>query len=162
GLALFAGIGAIGLHASFRLLLFVPLVVLYIWRFVRGARWPVAALGLAVLGAGGMALYLPLRSASGHVDTLDWGHPRTAAALLDHVDAGRIRRAFAAQMLSGDRALVTRHARLVAERTDADLGTLVLAAAAGGAAVLLLRRGQRGATLLFFAVAAGDVAYAVF
>jgi tetratricopeptide (TPR) repeat protein len=154
-LAFGAGLAATGLHASFRLLLALPLCGLYLWRLARGARWPVAAPALVVLGAAGVALYLPVRSASGRIGALDWGHPRTAVALVEHLDAARIRTAFKAKMF----AATAGPARAVADRTDADLGTLALVAAAGGALALAARR--RSALALLAVVALGDAAYAI-
>jgi hypothetical protein len=156
-LAFGAGLSATGLHASFRLLAAVPLVALYLVRLRRGARWPVVAPALVALGAAGVALYLPLRSA--RVPELDWGHPRTAVALVEHLDAARIRRAFAGQMF----AATAGPARRIAAQTEADLGTLALVAAAGGALALAARRGgaRRGALAFLLVVALGDVAYAI-
>lgn len=155
-LALFAGAAATGLHTSFRLLLLAPFLVVYGARAVRGARWPLAAPALVLVGALGTAAYLPVRSASGHAAALDWGHPRTAAATVDHLVAGRIRRAFAGQMLAGGMA------GDAAERTEGDAGVLALLAAAGGALALAVRRGRRSALAVLLVVAAGDFAYAVY
>ncbi len=161
GLALFAGLGITGVHASFRLLLAVPFIIIYLWRLWRGARWPVAALALVALGAGGALVYTPLRSATGRVDALDWGHPRTAAALVDQVSAGRIRRAFADQILTRDARALAAHAEEMAGLLEGDLGVLAILVAGGGALVLLLRRGRRGAGALLVAFVATDFVYSV-
>jgi tetratricopeptide (TPR) repeat protein len=95
------------------------------------------------------------------VAALDWGHPRTAAALVDHLDAGRIRRSFHAEMLTSDTAALRAHAEAVAAQAEGDLGALALLAAGGGVVWLFARRGRRAAGAFLLAVAVGDVAYAV-
>ena len=156
-LAFFAGIAAIGLHGSFRLLLFVPVAGTLLVRFVRGRRELAAAPFLAVLGAAAILVYMPVRSATGRVAALDWGHTASAAGLADHVLAGRIRRAFVREMFAGEGT--GRNLAAFGELVEGDLGALALVAAAGGAAALLLRRRHGAAALLLFVVA-GEVAYA--
>src|SRR5262249_29901547 len=155
-LAFLAGIAAIGLHGSFRLLLFLPVVAAFLWRYLRGVRALAAAPFLAVLGALGILLYMPVRSATGRVAVLDWGTTRSAAGLADHVFAGRIRRSFAGEMFS----LEATRPNLVAfgGLVEGDLGALALVAAAGGAAALLARR--RGAAALLAFIVAGEIVYA--
>jgi hypothetical protein len=155
-LALVAGLGATGVHASFRLLLAVPFVLLYMWRLVRRReRWVVLAPFLLVLGMAGTALYLPLRSA--RVPELDWGHASTARGFVDHVTARRIRLAFHGEMFRGGARAAARLGALA----EGDLGALALLAAAGGALALLLRARGRAAGALLLFVAAGDFAYSI-
>jgi tetratricopeptide (TPR) repeat protein len=155
GLALFAGVAALGLHSSFALLLLPAFAAIYGLRIARGSRRAALAPAMAVLGGAAILAYLPLRSASGHVDAVDWGQPRDAAALVDHVSGGRIRRAFEGQMLAGGML------GAVLERVEDDAGALALVAACGGALALALRRGRRVPLLLALLIIAGDLVYAV-
>jgi len=93
------------------------------------------------------------------VARLDWGHPRTAAALADHVSGGRIRRAFDKEMLG---AAQPGKLDTVVEHTEGDAGALALVAAAGGALWLALRRGRRAAFAILAVIVAGDLLYALF
>lgn len=160
-LALVAGIAAAGSHVSYRMLLGLPLAILYLGRLRRGARWVRATPALGALGALATLAYLPLRSASGRVAALDWGHPRTAAALWEHATAARIREAFDEEIFSTVPEVVAENGRRMAALVEADLGVLaLLGAVAGGIALLGSRRGRVAGALLCF-VAAGDLAYSV-
>jgi len=155
-LAFLSGLAATGLHGSYRLLLFVPVVSLLLWRYLRGERRLAAAPFLAVLGAAGALLYMPVRSATGRAAGLDWGHTARLAGVIDHAGAGRIRRAFGDQMLSA--ASTGENLRAVGELVEGDLGALALVAAAAGATVLAFRR--RGAAALLVTIALFELAYA--
>ncbi|RMH40392.1 MAG: DUF2723 domain-containing protein [Deltaproteobacteria bacterium] len=153
-LAWLAGLGA-GLHASYRLLLAVPIAALLFVRLRRGARWPLWTPALAVAAAAAVHAYLPVRSASGRAAALDWGHPRTAAAFVDHaVTARRIRVAYADEIgvrMSGLR-------RAAAQAAD-HLGPLALLAAVGGLVWAFAQRRERWLAAALAAVGAGDLAY---
>src|SRR5690606_37125692 len=91
-LAMVAGLG-LGVHVSFALL-GAPVIALMALRLYRGARWPLLAPLLVVAIAGALYAYLPVRSATGRVAEVDWGHPRDASGLVAHVSAERIREAY--------------------------------------------------------------------
>jgi tetratricopeptide (TPR) repeat protein len=158
-LALLAGLATTGLHVTFAMLLAVPLMVVYIWRYTCGARWVLAAPALASLGAAGVLAYLPIRSASGSVPLLDWGHPRTLEALIDHASGARIRMAYASEMLSGDTAETA--LRTLGGQVVGDLGVLVVVAAVAGAVLLAVRRRNLPAGIVLATVALTDLAYSV-
>lgn len=157
GLALLGGL-SLGLHAQLRLLLGPPVVVWALVRLRRGDRWPLLAPTAVVLGAAVVA-YLPLRAA--RMPALDWADPRTLAQVIDHLQAARIRRAFAEEMFSRDPGTVLLHARAFAQKLEGQLGVPALLAAAAGLAWLLRERRTRliGAVLAF--MLAGDVVYSV-
>ncbi len=160
-LCLVSGVGVAGVHASFRLLLALPVLALLIWRLRAGARWVLAAPALGTLGALGTLVYLPLRSASGHAAVLDWGHPQTFGALWDHaVVARRIRDAYAGEMAASSDALVG-HARRFVDQLEYDLGAVALVAAGVGALLVAWRVRPRFAAFLLLVVAAGDFLYAI-
>lgn len=160
GLALLYGVAATGLHASARLLLALPVLLALGALLRRGARWVLAAPALVTLGALGAALYLPIRSARGP-QTLDWGHPRTLGALIDHLSAGRIRRAYAESMLSPVREVVGAHARTAWQLLDGDLGVPLLCFAAIALVALAWWRGRRVVAAALGLVAALDLVYAI-
>jgi hypothetical protein len=159
-LALVAGLG-IGAHGSFRLLLGLPIAALLLVRLQRGARWPLLAPLVAVVGAGALHLYLPVRSAAEGAALLDWGHPRTLGALFEHINASAIRDAYAQEMLSTTTSRVFADASMFAEQLGGQLGLLCLVAALGGAALLWRERTQRWVAALLCTVALGDLFYGV-
>jgi tetratricopeptide (TPR) repeat protein len=156
-LALLMGLVAAGLHSSLRLLVIAPLLPLFFWKVRRGARWPLAAPALFVLGAAGVLAYLPIRSAIGRVDALDWGHPSSLTALWQHAgSAARIRAAYAEEILSPVREVVLWNARTLASMVEGDLGLFALFAAAGGLLVLISRRRGRVLAVFLAVVVGGD------
>ena len=159
-LAVLAGLG-LGLHSSYRLLVPLPLAALLLVRLRRGARWPLLVPLVVVVVAGALHLYLPARSASGGTAATDWGHPRRAGALIDHITARDIRDSFADQMMVGEPAVVDDRARRVLGGAVDELGVLGLLAALLGAASLARERRSRWLLLAVGAVAVGDVAYAI-
>jgi len=160
-MSLVAGIGVTGVHASFRLLLALPILGLLLWKLRAGARWVLAAPSLATLGALAMVLYLPLRSASGQVGALDWGHPGTLHALWDHaVSAARIRAAYADEMTATSAATLA-HVRRFAELVESDFGAIALVAAAAGLLAAAWQARPRYAALLLLCVGVGDFLYTV-
>jgi tetratricopeptide (TPR) repeat protein len=153
-LGLLVGVAGIGLHSSFRLLVgpVALLMIGYTWR----RRWLRGAVLLGCVGALGMLAYLPLRSASGRVAALDWGHPSSLGAIWDHVTAARIRAAYGDRMLAGARL---DDAVTFAGQLEADLGVLFLLAALLGIAALWPR--ARAFTVIVVAFVIADAAYAV-
>jgi len=160
GLALVAGLG-MGAHGWFRLLFTVPLLLLLFVRLRRGARWPLLAPVVAIAAAVAVHLALPVRSASGRTAAVDWGHPRSAAALVDHVNADEIRTSWADQMLPAEPLVLRDSAARFFTGAGAELGALALLAACFGA--VQLARDRRARWLLFAlgVVAVGDAFYAV-
>lgn len=160
GLALVAGLG-LGAHVSFGLLLGLPILALFFVRLRRGARWPLLAPVVAIAAAAAVHLVLPVRAATGRTAAVDWGDPRRAPALLDHVTGAEIRDSFAGEMLP-DQPLVLREnaARVLGGAAD-QLGALALLAALFGAAFLARDRRSRWLLAALLLVVAGDVAYAV-
>lgn len=162
GLALcfVCGLGALGVHGSFRLIMVLPVLALLAWQLRGGARWPLLGPALAALGALGVVVYLPLRSASGQVPLLDWGHPRTLGALWDHaISAARITNAFGEEMFRA--ATTAPEALRVATAAEADLGVLALLLGGVGLVVMLARPRLRLAGALVLLVIAIDAAYAI-
>lgn len=160
GLALVAGLGA-GAHVWFRLLVALPLAALLFVRLRRGARWPLLAPVVVVSAAAAVHLLLPVRSATGRTAAVDWGHPHSAAGLVDHVSAGDIREDFGGEMLP-DQPLVLRHdaARFLGEVGD-QLGPLAILAAILGAVYLARDRRSRWLLAALAAVVVGDALYAI-
>jgi tetratricopeptide (TPR) repeat protein len=168
-LATSAGLG-LALHASYRLLLALPLCALFLWRLRGGARWPLYGLLLAV-GVGAAAhTYLPVRAATSRTALVDWGHPRRVGAFVDHaITAQRIRAAFSPERArSPDRVIQSRqaeviahHARTFAGQMSDQLGLLGVCAAAAGLGWLAWQRRTRWTAGALGLVLAGDSLYAV-
>lgn len=97
-LAVLVGLG-LGIHGSYRLLVFFPFAVLLIVRLRHGARWPLAVPVVTFTSAAALHAYLPLRSVAA-APGLDWGHPRTLAAMLDHVRAKSIFASFEGEIFA--------------------------------------------------------------
>ena len=162
GLALALVMGAgVGAHASHRLLLAVPVLLLLVVRLRRGARWPLVTPLVAVAAAAAVHMMLPVRSATGRTEAVDWGHPRTLGALVDHVTAREIRESFADEMMGGEVPVVRENAARVAGGAADDLGVLALVAALGGAVWLARERRARWLLMALLVVAVGDALYAV-
>ena len=159
-LAVLAGLG-LGVHSSYRLLVPLPLAALLLVRLRRGARWPLLVPLVVVVVAGALHLYLPARSASGGTAATDWGHPRRAGALIDHVTARDIRDDFADQMMVGEPAVVDERAGRVLGGAVDELGVLGLLAALLGAVALARERRSRWLLVAVGVVAVGDVLYAI-
>ncbi len=160
GLALVAGLG-FGAHLSFRLLLGLPIALLLFVRLRRGARWPLLAPVVAVAAAAAVHLLLPVRSATGRTAEVDWGHPRSAAALLDHATAAEIRAGHEEEMLPAEPLVVRDNARRVLAGAADQLGGLALLAALLGAVYLARDRRSRWLLAALAVVAVGDALYAV-
>jgi tetratricopeptide (TPR) repeat protein len=159
-LALIAGLALGGAHAELRLLLGVPLGIGLALALRRGRAFVRVAPALAALGAGGVLAYLPLRSASGRVPLLDWGHPRTASALWDHaVTAAPVRAAFGDEMLGA--AGVVAHVRAVLRGVEADVGAGLLVCAGLGLVVLVATARTRVLAVIVAFVCVADIAFAV-
>ncbi|MCG8422832.1 MAG: DUF2723 domain-containing protein [Proteobacteria bacterium] len=158
-LAVLAGLG-LAMHVTYAML-GPPIVALLVLRLRRGARWPLLAPLLCVTTLAALLLYLPVRSATDRVGAVDWGHPDQAERLLDHISAGRIRRAYSDQMRSTSPAVVAHNAAVFATVVSENMSPFVLLAALGGAIWLFRRRGQRwlGATLVW--LAAADSIYSI-
>ena len=159
-LALVFGLAATGLHASYRLALLLPVVLLFLWWLRRGARFPLAAPALAMLGGLGALVLLPLRSASGRIALLDWGHPSTLGGLIDHASAARIRRAYGDDMFQSLET-VAPHIADLAGQIERGFGLLGAGCAVLGAIVVVSGPGKRLFGLLLVAVCLLDVLYSV-
>ena len=97
-LALMCGLGATGLHATFRLEIVIPLFVAWIIQLRKTPTRRIRLAPFAFLLGACVAAYLPLVSSRG--PAADWGHPHTLTALWDHLTAFRIRQAYAHQIAS--------------------------------------------------------------
>lgn len=160
GLALVAGLG-MGAHGSFRLLVAAPLVVLLFVRLRRGARWPLLAPVVAIAAAGAIHLALPVRSATGRTAAVDWGQPRRAAALVDHVNAVEIRTSWGEAMLADEPLVWRDSARRFLGGAGEELGALAALAALFGAVHLARDRRSRWLLFALAVMAAGDAFYAI-
>ncbi|MFH0900758.1 MAG: DUF2723 domain-containing protein [Pseudomonadota bacterium] len=158
-LALLIGIGAVGLHSTYALLVGLPALVAMAIRLRHGDRWVLAVPALAGLGAMGMLVYLPLRSASGRVPLVDWGHPSGWSALLTHLSGERIRSAFQEQLCSTVPEIVLENASSLASVVEGDLGVLVLGCALAGIGSLLVSRRGRAIAVFLVIMAIGDFVY---
>ncbi len=139
-LATFVGaLGAAGLHAVLRVLALAPAL----WTVVRAARRRSAAIRLApltlTLGCA-VLVYLPVRAAT--TPFSNWGDPRTAGRLWDHLSAGRIRRAFEEEIATRNVTRALSQAARTAGMIEGELGVLVLLLALAGAVALGRRRGM--------------------
>lgn len=141
-LIVLCGLG-LGMHASFRLLVPIPVAVFMWSRLRRGARWPLYAPALVVVVGLVTHLYLPIRAASGEVAALDWGHPRTASALADHVTASRIRESFSEQIASSTPEVVSVNLAEFATAAFDGIGPVALALAALGLVWVFARKRAR-------------------
>jgi len=159
-LALVAGL-AIGAHCSFWLLFAVPLVALLFVRLRRGARWPLLAPVVAIAAAAAIHLALPVRAATGRTAAVDWGHPRNAAALVDHVDAVEIRAGWGDRMLRGEPLVLRDSAVRFFGGVGEELGALAALAALFGAVYLARDRRSRWLLFALVVVVAGDAFYAI-
>jgi Flp pilus assembly protein TadD len=148
---------ALGLHAQLRWLVVLPGLFLLGLRLWRGQRAAAAALAVFVV-AGGVLLVMPVRAAAERRPAANWGHPAHASSLYDQLSAGRIRRAFADQMLVRDRQRVVRQARQFADLCVGQLGVLTPILAAVG--LWALGRRRPGAAALLAWVGALDFVYA--
>ncbi|NOY93156.1 MAG: DUF2723 domain-containing protein, partial [Deltaproteobacteria bacterium] len=121
----------------------------------RGTRRLGPRCGLTVgvtLGLGALIVYLPLASLAN--PALDWGDPETLGRLWGHLDAERIRTAYAGAMLGVDGAAMGRFLAQLAE-----LGLFLIPASVGWLGLLRVRR---RAALLLAGVFVLDLAYACF
>ena len=152
-LALVCGL-CLAMHVSTWLLGPVALALMGV-RLYRGARWPLLAPLVALAMAGAAIAYLPVRSASGQVGVLDWGHPDQLDRLSDHLSAQRIRNAFSDQMGVAEGAQV---ATWVEESAD-QLGPIAPLAALFGLGWLARQRRSRWLAAALTVIGAGDVIY---
>ncbi|MBI4511651.1 MAG: DUF2723 domain-containing protein [Deltaproteobacteria bacterium] len=146
-LSLAFGIGAVGVHASYRIVVGPPLFVLFVLG-ARRRRWLRMAPLLAALGMLAMTLYLPVRSASGRVPALDWGHPSTVSALWSHLTAQRIREAFQGEIMSSVPEVFLENGRALGRVLEEDLGPIAISCSALGLIALLASRRGGGGRLL--------------
>lgn len=159
GLALVCGLG-LATHVAFAWIGPIVAIVLIV-RLHRGARWPLAAPLVLAVVVGALYAYLPVRSASGHVDGADWGHPRTLSALAAHVRGASIAGAFDDEMMSSRGAVVGEAAGAHLTDLGDSLGPLGVIAALGGLAVLWRRRRTWWSAALLSSVIALDLGYAI-
>jgi hypothetical protein len=159
-LAWIAGLG-LGMHTTFRALLAVPIIALLAVRLYRGARWPLYAPLIALTVGVALHLYFPVRSATGRTAETDWGHPRTAAALVDYVSAKSIRVSLAGEIMSHEPMVIAADARRFGGEMGDQLGALALVAALGGAVVLFRERRGRWLGAALMVVAVGDAAFSI-
>lgn len=158
-LALVVGLG-VGLHVTYGLVA-APLVVLLAVRLYRGARWPLLAPLLVVLVAGALLAYLPLRSASGRIDEVDWGHPDRLATLVGHITAASIRTAHADEIGATSGGRLGHHAAVLAGDMADAVGPFTALAALFGLGWLLRQRRTRWLAGTLVTIALGDVAYSL-
>jgi len=154
-LALVGGL-SLGLHAQLRILVGPACAIWALVRLRRGDRWPVLAPIALALGAAVVA-YLPLRAARS--PAADWADPRTLGAVLDHLSAARIRRAYADQILTHDPRALGERLYAFARQVEAQLGVPSLLAAAGGLAWLVRRRETRVLGVVLAVMLASDALY---
>ncbi len=141
-LAWVAGMG-LAMHPSYRILMGLPILALLLLRLYRGARWPLLAPAMTSFSALASYLYLPVRAATGRIESLEWGHPDTFGRALAHANASEIRKAFADRMMSGRAEIVSDDLRVFAEQIADSLGLLAVLAAVLGLLLLLLERRTR-------------------
>jgi Flp pilus assembly protein TadD len=111
----FAGGLATGLHASLRIAVAVVALSLCLHAPSRSLLCGCLGGAIAAFAAGAaVQIYLPL--ASRRDPAVDWGNPETFARLWDHLTAGRIRRAFAAEIGALNWTRFSYHARLYLDR----------------------------------------------
>jgi hypothetical protein len=158
GLALGLVLGlSLGLHAQLRWLVIVPGLGALAWRAVRGRRrWACAAATMLVIGAG-VVLEMPVRAAAERQPAANWNHPRTLRPAWDQLAAGRIRRAYAGEMLSHEPGVVVRNAQRFVVMTVGELGPLAPLVAGLGVFALFKRR--RIAAVLLLWIGALDFVY---
>ncbi len=158
-LAVVLGLG-LTCHVTYGLVA-IPVLGLFAVRLYRGARWPMITPVLMLLPALALTAYMPLRTASGHIDTIDWAHADQVGRLLDHLSAARIRNAYDGDMgLSGagiDTATWTQYASTLADH----VGPFTPLAAMFGAICLGRRRRRWWLLAALCTVLIGDLFYAV-
>lgn len=158
-LALVCGLG-LALHITY-LLMGPVVVVLYVLRLYRGARWPLWAPMLVVLVYGALVMYLPVRSATGRIAAVDWGHPAEAGELVRHVTAARIREAYQDDMRSTKPEVLMHHARVCVESVADSLGPVALVFGVMGMVWLVRQRRSRWMAAALGVVLVGDAAFSV-
>ncbi len=158
-LAWVSGLG-FAVHPEYRMLMGLPIVALLGLRVYRGARWPLLAPAMAIFGALGSYLYLPVRSATGRIATLDWGHPDTLARAWAHGTGAEVRKVFDDQMMSTTRELVSHDVSTFVGQILDYLGVLAVLAGLVGVVILLIERRTRWPGVAIATVLVLDFLYA--
>jgi hypothetical protein len=158
-LAVVVGLG-LATHASYRLVVPLPLLALLWIRLRRGARWPLAVPLVTLSVGAALHLYLPVRSVGGRT-AVDRGQPRDLEALALHAAGQPLRDAVAGELAPLEPELAAVRARsFVAAQAD-QIGVLGAIAALAGALALLIDRRSRWLLILVLSAAAGDAAVAI-
>ncbi len=158
-LAWVAGLG-FAVHPEFRMLMGLPIVALLCLRAYRGARWPLLAPGLAILGAMGSYLYLPVRSATGRIASLDWGHPNTLGGAWSHATGSHVQGAAEDHSMSMTRELVSHDVSTFVGQILDYVGVLAVLAGLIGIVILIVERRTRWVGVAIGMVIVLDVLYA--
>ncbi len=159
-LAWLAGLG-IGLHGSYRMLLGLPILAIVMLRLFRGARWPLLAPAATTLSALALYLYFPVRSATGRIASLDWGHADTLGRTWAHANASDIRKSFSEEMMSGSGEIVGTNFKVFAAQIGEHVGLVGVLAGLVGLLLLGLERKTRWMAGTLALVAAVDAVYGV-
>ncbi len=158
-LAWVAGLG-LGLHPSYRMLMGLPILALFALRLFRGARWPLLAPMVTSLSALALYLYFPVRSATGRIASLDWGHADTLQRTWSHANASNVRKAFDEEMMSGQSAVLSENVKTFAAQIGEHVGLLSVLAAVVGLALLFRERKTRWMAGTLALIATLDAIYA--
>lgn len=158
-LAWIAGLG-FALHPEYRMLMGLPIVALLGLRVYRGARWPLLAPCMAIFSALATYLYLPVRSATGTVAALDWGHPKTLATTWSHATGAEVRKAFDERIMSGTHEIVMHDISTFAGQILDHLGVIAVLAGLVGMVVLLVEKRTRWVGVMLSGIVVLDFLYA--
>lgn len=158
-LAWASGLG-FAVHPEFRMLMGLPIVALLCLRAYRGARWPLLAPGLAMFGAMGSYLYLPVRSATGRIAALDWGHPNTLGGAWSHATGAHVQGAAEDHSMSMTRELVSHDVSTFVGQILDYVGILAVLAGLIGMVILIVERRTRWIGVAIGMIVVLDVLYA--
>lgn len=139
-LAWVAGLG-FALHPEYRMLMGLPIFALLCLRAYRGAKWPLLAPSMTIFSALAAYLYLPVRSATGRISAIDWGHPETLSSLWAHASGEQVSGALPAGKQISVGAMQS--ASMLSEHVINYLGVLALVGAFCGVAILLVEKRTR-------------------
>ncbi|MCP4444988.1 MAG: DUF2723 domain-containing protein [Myxococcales bacterium] len=158
-LAWVAGLG-FALHPEYRMLMGLPIVALLCLRAYRGARWPLLAPSFAIFSAVATYLYLPIRSATGRINALDWGHTETLSKTWAHASGAEVRKVFDERMMSTVGEIVRHDVSTFAKQILDHLGVVAVLAGFVGLVVLLIERRTRWVGVVLAVIIVLDAVYA--
>tara|TARA_R110002096_G_scaffold44526_13_gene120612 strand:- start:232853 stop:234898 length:2046 start_codon:yes stop_codon:yes gene_type:complete len=158
-LAWLAGLG-FAVHPEFRMLMGLPIVALLCLRAYRGARWPLLAPSMAIFGALGSYLYLPVRSATGRIASLDLGHPDSLGRTWEHGTSTAMFNAVDERIAATSREYFAHDVSTFAGQVLDYVGVLAVLAGLVGVVLILVERRTRWVGVAVAVILVLDLFYA--